>query len=212
MAGHFPCLLPPGLHGFRTVDGGISGNGEPLSKGQKLPTGCYPEETDMNTMPLKVDCEFAGVGQQLLHIDCHEDTAFGRGHVHQRPCSHPWLLLFAAYDGCKDCARASMEDAHLVPTPLRGFYNYISACFAMSGAEASYDTMWVQGFFAGKGVIPESGVTTFACSISHVVACSPDHQGQPCKLFSAAYHGCRVRSTMPGEGAGRPIRSGAVRI
>jgi hypothetical protein len=139
----------------------------------------------MNTMPLKVECEFAGVGQQLLHIDCHEDTAIGCGHVHQRPCSHPWQLWFAAYEGCKDCARASMEDA-----PFQ--HNYIAACFAMWGAEASYDTMWVQGYFAGKGVVPESGATTFACSISHDVACSPDYQGQPCKLFSAAYHGCRV--------------------
>jgi hypothetical protein len=124
--------------------------------------------------------------------DCGEDTVFGCGCVHQQSWPQPWRLFFASYEGCSACVRASLQGKDNYPAEPKGFYKFLSAVWPLLGASRGYDTVWVQGYLAGKGFVPQPAAATTVCLASHDMAQSPDYPGQPCQLFSAAYDGCSI--------------------
>jgi len=125
-------------------------------------------------------------------IHCGVETGFGCGRVHQQSCPQPWRFFFAAYEGCRACVRSSMEQQDLYPASLKGFYRFISAWWPLLGAERGYDTMWVQGYLAGRGILPQPAAATAVCLASHDACVLPGLQGQPCELSLAAYNGCSI--------------------
>jgi hypothetical protein len=148
------------------------------------------------------------------HAGLGAKAFFGCGRIHRDRCCQPCKLLFAAAEGCKQCARAAVEQDHVDPVELLRGGEYDVVSWALDGARMGNQTAWVQGYLAGKGADPSIRTTRptgtgIGCGSLHDAACSPYHFRQPYKLFSAAFDGCRdcVRAYIEDELLDPNVRS-----
>jgi hypothetical protein len=122
-------------------------------------------------------------------------ASYGCGRLHRDRCCQPYRLLYAAFEGCKDCVRAAVEQDHVSPAALLATPGHNPASWALEGAIAGKKTLWVQGYLAGKGANASDGLiarkgTGFGCGRPHQAACSPYHNDDKYAFFSAAHDGC----------------------
>ena len=185
--------IPEGGEG---TDDPESGEASDVAHGPRLER----RRPDMSAATLTTFVARSSAGERDSRPGLGAEPVFGCGQIHEEPCCQPFKLLFAAFAGCRECVRASVEREHVDPAMLlqRGECNVLA--WAVWGAAEGHDAAWVQGYLAGKGAAPRTrsfvtilGATGsgIGCGLSHTAACSPDHLCQPYKLFSAAHDGCR---------------------
>ena len=66
-------------------------------------------------------------------------------------CCQPYKLFSAAYDGCRECVRASIED-ELVDPRVESPQGTNALDWALQGAASDRETNWVQGYLEARGV------------------------------------------------------------
>ena len=151
--------LPPFELQVPWIPEGGEGNDDPES-GEASDVAHGPtlerRRPDMSAATLTTFVARPSAGERDSRPGLGAEPVFGCGQIHEEPCCQPFKLLFAAFAGCRECVRASVEREHVDPAMLllRGECNVLA--WAVWGAAEGHDTAWVQGYLAGKGAAPRT--------------------------------------------------------
>ena len=105
MGATLPYAPPPGLELPWLAEGGGGDGDEPVHAASDVAQrpALARGHRDMNAAPLTTHTDRPGTVEPDSRPGLGEETFFGRGEIRQEPCCQPFKLLFAAFDGCREC-------------------------------------------------------------------------------------------------------------